>query len=94
MKFRFNFAKSAKLLAERGISFDEISDAITAGNFITIDNHPNQKKYPDQKIIYVPLKGEIYVVPCVIEEDGTYFLKTIFPSRKARKKFKHKKPRP
>lgn len=91
MKFKFNFAKNNSLLKERGINFDDIADLLIADKFIAIDDHPNSTKYPNQKIIYVSLGKEIYVIPCIREKDGTYFLKTIFPSRKARKKFlKHK----
>ncbi len=94
MKFRFNEEKNSKLLAGRGIGFDQIADLITEHKFLTIETHSNKKKYPNQKVFYVPIDDEMYVVPCVIESDGTYFLKTIFPSRAARKKFlKTKKPR-
>jgi hypothetical protein len=47
--------------------------------------HSNKEKYPHQKLIYTQIDQEIFVVPCIIEENGDIFLKTIFPSRKARK---------
>jgi uncharacterized DUF497 family protein len=93
MKFRFSEEKNSKLLAERGIGFDQISNLLTENKFLSMESNPS-KKYPNQKIIYVPIDDEIYAVPCVMEEDGTFFLKTIFPSRVARKRFlKNKKPR-
>jgi hypothetical protein len=49
--------------------------------------HPNQTKYPNQNIMYVLVIEEVYVVPYVKEDENTIFLKTIFPSRKARKEF-------
>jgi hypothetical protein len=86
LHFRFNNEKNDKLISERSISFLEIIDAINAGNAIKTGVHPNKNKYPDQKVFYVFLRDEIYVVPYVREPDGSFFLKTIFPSRKARKK--------
>lgn len=94
MKIKFSESKSAKLVAQRGISLDFASRLISSGNFLEIADHPNIAKYPNQRIIYLPIGEEIYVAPCVVEDDGSYFLKTIFPSRKARKKFLgNKKPR-
>ncbi len=93
MKFQFNPIKNSILLQERGINFDIISDKLSRDQFLTIEDHPNSEKYPKQKLIYLEIDKEVYVVPCIIEEDGTYFLKTIFPSRKARKKLLEKTSR-
>lgn len=49
-------------------------------------DHPNQKKYPNQKILIVDVEGYAYLVPFVIEKEG-YFLKTIIPSRKATRQY-------
>jgi hypothetical protein len=87
MIIKFSDEKNSKLPTERRIGFEQISNLITEGKFFTIEDRSNKKKYPSQKIIYVPIGEEIYAVPCVLENDGTFFLKTIFPSRKARKKF-------
>ena len=45
-------------------------------------SHPNQAKYPNQKILVVNSDGYAYLVPFVEEADH-YFLKTVIPSRKA-----------
>ena len=47
--------------------------------------HPNQKKYPGQKIYEVLHESYVYLVPYV-ESENQIFLKTIIPGRKARKK--------
>ncbi|MBS0236782.1 MAG: DUF4258 domain-containing protein [Proteobacteria bacterium] len=86
MKFRYSESKNAKLQKERGIGFEEIIEAIQNGNVFQTE-HPNPAKYPNQKIAHVELKGTIYVVPYVSEPDGTFFLKTLYPSRKAAKKY-------
>lgn len=49
-------------------------------------SHPNQEKYPDQKIYVIENEGYAYNVP-FIKEKGTIILKTVFPSRKATKRF-------
>lgn len=45
--------------------------------------HPNQERYPGQMIYVVDIDNYLYLVPFVTEPDGTIFLKTIIPSRKA-----------
>jgi hypothetical protein len=81
MKFRYSFEKNALLLEARGIGFEEIILEINSGNILTIEPHH------DQKIMYVRCLDQVYVVPYMMEQDGTIFLKTAFPSRKATKRF-------
>ncbi|WP_341788308.1 MULTISPECIES: hypothetical protein [unclassified Rickettsia] len=86
-KFRYNHEKNAKLLLERNIGFDEIIQSLNDGNLLGIRLHYNQAKYKGQKIFYVRITDQVYVVPYVKEDDGTIFLKTLYPSRKAKKEF-------
>ncbi len=85
MKFRYNQDKNAKLLLERGIGFEEIIEEIANGNLVKITNHHNKEIYPNQKILHVICLDKVYLIPYVIEENGTIFLKTLYPSRKATK---------
>ena len=87
MNFRYNFDKNAQLLADRGIGFEEIIEAINNGNLLTSKKHHNQEKYPKQNIMYVRCLELIYFVPYVIEPNDIIFLKTVYPSRKATKLF-------
>ena len=87
MNFRYNYEKNAQLLKSRGIGFEEIIQSIADGNLLDIRKHHNQIKYPNQEILYVRILDEIYAVPYVVETKNTMFLKTLFPSRKARKEF-------
>ncbi len=80
--FRWSPEKNATVKAERGISFESIVVAIEAGGLIDILAHPNQAKYPRQRVLVVASDGYAYLVPFVEEEDY-FFLKTIIPSRKA-----------
>jgi uncharacterized DUF497 family protein len=80
--FRWSPEKNKTVRAERGISFENIVVSIEAGDLLDILNHPNQVKYPRQRVLVVECENYVYLVPFVEEEDY-YFLKTIIPSRKA-----------
>ena len=84
--FKWNTEKNESLAAERGITFEEIVQKIASGAKLIETEHPNKRKYPNQKIMIIDVEGYAYLVPCVIEKNE-YFLKTIIPSRKATKKY-------
>jgi hypothetical protein len=46
--------------------------------------HPNQSKYPHQRIFVIEIADYVYLVP-FIEDEECIFLKTIIPSRKVKK---------
>ena len=73
-------------MQERGISFEEILSSMDQGGLLTTLEHPNQEKYPNQKIWVVKYREYAHLVPFV-ESKEEIFLKTIMPSRKATKKF-------
>ncbi|MBA3956911.1 MAG: BrnT family toxin [Parachlamydiaceae bacterium] len=85
--YTFSPEKNAKLIDERSISFEEIIAAIQDDQIVDILEHPNPEKYENQKIYVVSVKEYVYLVPFVINADGNIFLKTIIPSRKAKKKY-------
>ena len=90
MKFRYDPEKNSKLSNDESrnkIGFDEIANAMLEGNVLAITNHFNEEKYPNQKIAYVLILDQIYVVPYLEEGDDTIFLKTAYPSSKARELF-------
>jgi hypothetical protein len=80
--FRWNAEKNQTIKDGRGISFESIAIAIEAGGLLDILTHPNQAKYPRQRVLVVTCDNYVYLVPFVEEEDY-FFLKTIVPSRKA-----------
>ena len=67
---------------ERGISFESIVVSIETGGLLDILTHPNQAKYPGQRVLVVACDSYAYLVPFVEEKDY-FFLKTAIPSRKA-----------
>jgi hypothetical protein len=79
--FRWNPEKSAALKADRGVSFENIVVAIESGGLLDILPHPNQAKYPGQRLLVVACDNYGYLVP-FIEEPDHFFLKTVIPSRK------------
>ena len=80
--FRWSHEKNEQLKVERDVSFEEIVLALEGDGLLDILQHPNESKYPSQRILVVALDGYNYLVPFV-EEADYYFLKTIIPSRKA-----------
>lgn len=80
--FRWNSEKNETVKAERGISFESIVVSIETGGLLDILAHPNQTKYPRQRVLVVACDSYAFLVPFVEEEDY-FFLKTIIPSRKA-----------
>ena len=80
--FRWIPEKNEALQAERGVSFESVVVAIGSGGLLDVLTHPNQAKYPRQRVLVVAADDYVYLVPFV-EEEGFFFLKTIIPSRKA-----------
>jgi len=86
-KITFNFSaeKNTLLIQERNIGFEEIIAAIDNGNLLTTVEHPNKEKFAHQKMYVVYANSYVYLVPFIEEAGGEIFLKTIIPSRKAKK---------
>ena len=85
--FNWNPEKDQLLVRERGISFERIVLEISSGNELDVLEHPNQKKYPGQRIAMVQVDDYVCAVPFV-ETDAEIFLKTIIPSRKATRQYR------
>ena len=81
--FDWNLDKNRQLEKQRGVSFERIISAIEQGGLVEVLEHPNQERYPGQMIYVVDMEGYLHLVPFVTDTDGTKFLKTIIPSRKA-----------
>ncbi len=78
--------KNQQLADERGISFEDVIVYIQQGDILDIIEHPNQEKYPGQRVFFLDIDGYVYLVPYV-EDRKEIFLKTIIPSRKATKMY-------
>ena len=87
MKYEWNSDKNEELKKERNISFEKIIYHLSRGDVWKTADHPDQTKYPGQKLYFVIIDAYIYIVPHVISKEHI-FLKTIIPSRKATKLYK------
>jgi len=82
--------KNKWLQKERGISFENVKYFIENEEYIDIIEHPNQERYPGQRVFVIDIDEYIYCVPFA-ESEAEIFLKTIFPSRTLTKKYLKKK---
>ena len=80
----WNSTKNHQLIAERGISFEDVVYYLQQGDLLDDIEHPNGEKYPHQRIFVINIDGYVYLVP-YIENRKEIFLKTVIPSRKATK---------
>ena len=90
MEFFWNEEKNEMLKQTRGISFNEIVKIIHSGGLVSDVIHPDRDNYPNQRVMYIDVKGYINVVPYV-QDGNSLFLKTIYPSRKLTKNIKWRK---
>lgn len=84
--FAWSAEKNDLLKSERGICFEEIVLNIRLGNEVDILEHPNEERYPSQRISVVLVEGSACLVP-LVENDEEIVLKTIIPSRKATRQY-------
>jgi uncharacterized DUF497 family protein len=85
-RFEWNEEKNQLLRRERNISFEEIVAAVKKGKLLDRYKHPDEDKHCHQEIMVVEINNYAHLVPFV-EDEETYFLKTIYRSRKATKKY-------
>lgn len=89
--FDWNEDKNQRLVEHRGISFERVISAIERGGLVDVLEHPNQERYRGQMIYVVDIEEYIYLGPFVTRPDGSRFLKTIIPSRKATRDYRKKR---
>lgn len=85
-QINWDAAKNEKLMAERGISFEDVVFALQSGSLLDDLVHPNRDKYPKQRMFVNRIDAYVWLVPYV-ENDKEFFLKTAIPSRKATRKY-------
>ena len=81
----WNNDKNIILKETRNISFESVGQALEEWNVFEIIQHPNNEKYPNQKILNIEINNYFYIVP-FIENEQEIFLKTMIPSRKETKR--------
>ena len=79
---KWNIEKEEKLQSDEargGIGFADCVIAIDEGRVLDVLPHPT---LDHQRLLILNIEDYAYVAPFVTEEDGSWFLKTVFPSRK------------
>jgi hypothetical protein len=70
----------------RGVSFEDVLFALQSGRLLDDLVHPNNFKYPKQRMFVVEIDEYAWLVPYV-ENEGEIFLKSVIPGRKATKHY-------
>ena len=88
MSIRFNWDpdKNERLIEQRGVSFESVVVALNAGEILDVFEHPNQDRYPGQRIYVVNINDYAHLVPYE-RKNEEITLKTIIPSRKATRRY-------
>ena len=84
--FDLNHEKNAALKKRHGIGFEDVVVAFLERRLLSDIKHPNQDRYPNERIAVVAINEYIYAVPYILDGE-TRFLKTLYPSRKLQKQF-------
>jgi len=82
----WNEKKNEELQRSRRVSFERVAELIAHDQILDTYDHPNQERYPGQRVFVVEMDDYVYLVPFIQEEDR-FFLKTIIPSRKAKRRY-------
>lgn len=90
--FDWSEEKNQQLIEQRGVSFEAIISAMERGGLVDVVSHPNPVRYPGQLIYVVELNDYLHLVPFTTLADGTRFLRTIIPSRRAMRYYRRREP--
>lgn len=82
--YEWDEVKNKKLMAERGISFEICVTYLQNGYLL--DTVKNKSPRDHQSVYIIEIEDYAFEVPFVVDGDRI-FLKTIYPSRKATKKY-------
>ena len=83
MEFAFDDKKNELLLRTRGVGFHDVIEAIADHGILLNFDHPDQSKYPGQKVLVIEISGYTYCVPYAVDRNR-WFMKTVYPNRKFR----------
>jgi len=84
--FQWNNEKNEWLKENRGVCFEQVVILMEREEVLEVLEHPNQEKYPGQRIAIIKINEYAYLIPYV--QDGEeILLKTIIPSRRATNRY-------
>ena len=64
--------KNQQLMAERGVSFEDVLFALQAGGLLDDGPHPNHDKYSRQRIFVIEIDDYAWLVPYVENESELF----------------------
>ncbi len=82
--FEWDDDKNLKIKQERGVSFQDVIDAIEKGKVLFFGKDKRDDRYPGQYLLVVEIKGYPWVVPCEFRGNKLRLI-TVYPSRKYKK---------
>jgi uncharacterized DUF497 family protein len=82
----WSLEKNAELKERHGFGFERVLVALSEGQLLDNRTHPNTERYGHQRQLVVEIEAYAWIVPFV-QHGETIFLKTMFPSRKATKRY-------
>jgi uncharacterized DUF497 family protein len=82
---RWDERKNSWLKQHRGICFEQAAVCLASERVLDITDHPNQERYPRQKVAVLEINGYAYLVPYEYA-GGEIIIETMIPSRKATQK--------
>ena len=82
MRFEFDEEKNKRLLSQRNVRFEDAIAAIADDRILKDFPHPNQEKYPDQRLMVLNIDDYAYCVPYRKLDGKTILLITMYPNRK------------
>jgi hypothetical protein len=85
MVFDWNDEKNTLLKENRNVCFEDVVTSIQENKLLDIVKNPSAN-HQSQYCLIVEIMNYAYIVPFV-KEGNTFFLKTIYPSRKETKKY-------
>jgi hypothetical protein len=88
MELGFNWSreKNSALKERYGFGFERVLVALAEGMLLDNRTHPNRDRYGHQRQFVVEIDAYAWIVPFV-QMEQKIFLKTLFPSRKATKRY-------
>lgn len=85
-RFEFSEEKNILLKKTRGVSFEDVLEAIEKKEALDDIEHP-KRKYAHQGMYVIKIREYAYAAPYVKDTRGYIFFKTIYPSRKLTKQY-------
>jgi len=83
---RWDERKNGWLRQQRGVCFEQAAVCLAAERVLDVMDHPNQDRYPGQKVAVIEIEGYACLVPYE-QAGGEIVFKTLIPSRKAARKY-------